>query len=76
MGIRCDACGRVYFIASSHVIKSSRTAQYMYLLSCMPPCDQLKEFRRDAMYPYRVRDVVFKRGYADEDEYELVQKAG
>jgi hypothetical protein len=44
----------------------------MYRLNCKSPCRQVREFRKEAMQPYRVSDDVFGRGYAEEGEYELV----
>jgi len=34
----------------------------------------MKEFRKEGMRPYRVADEVFRRGYASEGEYELVDE--
>jgi hypothetical protein len=46
----------------------------MYRLTCKPPCPETREFRKEGMHPYRVSDDVFRRGYAEEGEYELVQR--
>ena len=45
----------------------------MYRLTCQPQCHEVREFRKEGMHPYRVSDEVFRRGYAEEGEYELVQ---
>jgi len=47
VGIICERCGKVHFIATS---------------------------KRIEMLPYAVSDDVFSRGYAERNEYELVQK--
>ena len=46
----------------------------MYRLNCPPPCAEMQEFRKDGMRPHRVADEVFRRGYASEGEYELVDE--
>ena len=73
MGIMCDACGTVHFIASSPGIELSHTIEGMYKLTCKPPCSGAKHFRRDEMRPYRVSDDIFHAGYAEVGEYELVE---
>jgi hypothetical protein len=40
----------------------------MYALTCQF-CLETKEFRKEAMRPYRVSDEVFKTGYAKQSEY-------
>jgi hypothetical protein len=47
----------------------------MYLLTCRFPCSEVKDFRKDAMRPYRVSDEAFQRGYADQREYDLIPAA-
>jgi hypothetical protein len=73
MGIMCEACRRVHFIATSPGIQLSRTTEGIYKLVCKPPCPEVREFRKEGMCPYRVPDDVFRRGYADEGEYELIE---
>jgi hypothetical protein len=77
MGIMCDACRKVHFIATSPGIQLSRTTEGIYRLTCKPPCPEVREFsrefRKEGIRPYRVSDTVFKTGYAEEGEYELVQ---
>ncbi len=73
MGIMCDACKTVHFIATSPGIELSRTVQGTYKLACKPPCSVSKSFRKDEMRPYRAEDEVFQRGYAEVGEYELVE---
>ena len=72
MGILCEACHKVHFAATSSGIQLSRTHKGIYRLVCTPPCPEVKEFRKDGMRPYRVSDDVFKKGYAELDEYALV----
>ena len=76
VGIMCDACGRVHFIATSAGIEFSRTIEGMYQLRCKRPCSFKTQFRKDEMRPYRVSDAVFERGYAEQSEYEQVQGYG
>jgi hypothetical protein len=73
MGIMCDACRTVHFIATSPGIQLSRTTEGIYRLTCKPPCPEVREFRKEGMRPYRVSEDAFGRGYAREGEYELVQ---
>jgi hypothetical protein len=75
MGIMCDACRKVHFIATSPGIILSRTTPGMYVLTCRFPCPEMREFRKDTMRPYRVTEEVFKTGYAREGEYELIPAA-
>ena len=74
IGIMCDVCRMVHFIATSSTIKPSPMNKEMYRLVCAPPCSEVREFRKDSMRPYRVTDTVFKTGHAEDDEYELVLK--
>lgn len=74
MGIICERCRKVAFIATSSGIQVSRSGGGMYRLNCPPPCAEMKEFRKEGMRPYRVADEVFRRGYASEGEYELVDE--
>ena len=72
MGIMCGSCRRVYFIVPSPWIRPSPANLGMYRLTCRRPCPEAREFRKEAMLPYRVSDDVFNRGYAAEGEYQLV----
>jgi len=75
VGIMCERCRKIHFIATSSGIQLSRSGGAgggMYRLNCPPPCAEMKEFRKEGMRPYRVADEVFRRGYASEGEYELV----
>jgi hypothetical protein len=74
MGIMCEACGLVHFVASSPGITLSRNIEGIYRLACKAPCSEVKMFRKEAMHPYRVSEDVFKKGYAEAGEYEVLQK--
>jgi hypothetical protein len=73
MGIMCERCRKVHFVATSRGVKPSEFSAGMYRLKCSPPCSEGREFRKDSMRPYRISEDVFRRGWADEGEYELVQ---
>lgn len=75
IGIMCNICRKVHFVATSHRIKPSKLAAGMYRLACNPPCRMQREFRKENMRPYRVAENVFKTGYANESEYELVAQS-
>ena len=72
MGVMCEKCRTVHFIGSSTRIQLSHSGEGVYLLNCTAPSAEPKDFRKDSMRPYRVSDDVFRRGYAKEDEFELV----
>jgi len=71
MGVMCEKCHKVHFIATSRNIRPSAFVPGMYRLHCMPPCPEIKEFRKESMYPYRVSNQVFQTGCAEDGEYEL-----
>ena len=73
MGIMCEVCRKVHFIATSPGIRPSPVIPAMYLLTCRFPCPEKREFRKETMRPYRVSEDVFSRGYAEEGEYELIR---
>ena len=73
MGIMCDACRTVYLIATWRGIAPSERDKGIFEVACKPPCPEVKEFRTDAMRPYRVSEHTFGKGYAREGEYEFVQ---
>jgi len=73
MGIVCDSCRKVHFIATSRDIKPSTLVAEMYLLQCTPPCPQVQEFRKENMRPFYVAEDAFQSGYAMQGEYVLVQ---
>jgi hypothetical protein len=72
MGIMCERCRKVFFIATSPNIRPSPVTQGMYRLICKQ-CPEAREFRKEAMLLYRVSDDVYNRGYAHEPEYQLIE---
>ncbi len=73
MGIMCEACRTVHFIGTSPGVELVKTIGGPYTLACKPPCEAVRQFRRDEMRPYRVSDELFSTGYAEPGEYELVE---
>lgn len=74
MGIMCEGCRKVHFVGTSSAIQFSRSGTGAYRLNCPPPCATWREFRKDEVRPYRLADEVFRRGYAEEGEYEIVPR--
>ena len=74
MGIMCERCRKVHFIATSPNLRPSTANPGMYQLSCRFGCNETREFRKDTMRPYRVQDKVFQTGFAEEGEYEIVKQ--
>lgn len=70
MGIMCERCYTIHFIGISPGIKPTPTLE-MYALNCVF-CSGRREFRKDEMRPYRVRDDVFRLGFAQEIECEVI----
>jgi hypothetical protein len=70
MGIMCERCRKVHFIATSSAIQFSRSCGGIYRLNCPAPCSESREFRKEHTHPYRAADDVFQRGSATEGEYE------
>jgi hypothetical protein len=70
MGIMCERCRKVHFVGMSRGIKPIPTAG-MYALNCQF-CSETREFRKEMMHPYRVREDVFRTGFAQEGEYEVI----
>lgn len=73
MGIMCDACGTVHFIATSPGVELVKTMDGPYKLTCKSSCSAGKYFTKSDMRPYRVADELFNRGYAEPGEYEVVE---
>jgi hypothetical protein len=76
MGVICDRCRKVHFIATSPGIEFGPPGAATYRLCCKPPCDEARVFRKDEMRPYRVSDEAFRKGYAEEGEYEPLPGIG
>jgi hypothetical protein len=62
MGIMCDACRTVHFIATSPGIQLSRTTEGIYRLTCKPPCPEVREFRKEGMRPTVSQTPCSKQG--------------
>jgi len=73
VGISCERCGKVHFIATSKRIEFGQNDK-SYRLACMFPCGAIRYFQKEQMLPYAVSDDVFSRGYAERNEYEPMQK--
>ena len=74
MGIMCEACRRVHFIATSPAFNLVRRLKKFIFCAADLPAPKRDEFRKDGMHAYRVSEDVFKRGYANDSEHELVQR--
>lgn len=59
MGIMCQRCGNVHFIATSSAIQCGRQ-RGIYQLNCPSPCYGTREFGREDMSPYRVADALLE----------------
>ena len=70
VGIMCDTCRTVYLVATWRGITPSERDRGILTVACKPPCPDVREFRKEAMRPYRVTEDAFSRGYACEGEYE------
>jgi len=75
MGVMCETCRKVHFIATSPTIRPSTANPGMYRLTCRVGCDETREFRKDTMCPYRVKDKVFQTGFAEQGEYEVIRQS-
>lgn len=72
MGVTCERCGKVHLIGTSPIIEFSRSGQGVYRFNCPSPCGHAQEFQKHNLLACRVTDDVFRRGYADETEYDIV----
>jgi hypothetical protein len=72
MGMMCEACRKVHFIATSPGIRPSPVTPEMYFAYVQISLLRNSRIRKDALHPYRVTDEVFKRGYAEESECGLI----
>ncbi len=73
MGVMCEACRKVFFVATWHGISPSRRDAEAFEFACKPPCRAVQEFRKADLRPFRVSDEAFQKGYAEESEYEVVE---
>jgi hypothetical protein len=77
MGIMCENCGTVYFVASAPKNRIQFDSQVdAYRLICASPCKRIRLFQRTEIRAYSVGADVFHWGYAGRDEYEEVPLAG
>lgn len=72
MGISCEKCGRVYFIAhpdNARRIRFDDTEKLRpaYQLSCQ--CSAVHFFEKREMLPYSVTADCMERGYAERADY-------
>jgi hypothetical protein len=73
MGIMCENCGTVYFVASVSRDRIQFDSQVgAYRLACASPCKRTRLFQRTEIRAYQVTTNVFRLGYARRDEYEEV----
>jgi hypothetical protein len=77
MGIMCENCGTVYFVASAPKNRIQFDSQVdAYRLICASPCKRMRLFQRSEIRAYQVTTDVFRLGYARRDEYEEVPLGG
>lgn len=72
VGIACESCERIFFIAKTDRIEFlSGTSEYQ--LTCLPPCGVVRRFDSHRLAPFSVRTQHYIRGYANKGEYELIR---
>jgi hypothetical protein len=72
VGIVCESCERIYFIARTDRIEFlAETAEYQ--LVCPRPCGMMRRFDKERLAPFSVATQHYNRGYANKGEYELVR---
>jgi hypothetical protein len=77
MGIMCENCGTVYFIASASRDRIQFDSQVdAFRLNCASPCKKMRLFQRTEIRAYQVTTDAFRLGYARRDEYEEVPLSG
>jgi hypothetical protein len=77
MGIMCENCGTVYFIASASRDRIQFDSHVdAYRLNCASPCKKMRLFQRTEIRAYQVTTDAFRLGYARRDEYEEVPLSG
>jgi hypothetical protein len=73
MGIMCENCGTVYFVASVSSNRIRFDSQIgAYRLICASPCKKMRLFQRTEIRAYQVTTDAFRLGYARRDECEEV----
>ncbi len=73
VGIACQSCERVYFIARTDQIEFLAET-FEYQLFCPPPCGVTRLFDKKRMAPYSVSTYCYNRGYANPGEYQLLRR--
>jgi RNase P subunit RPR2 len=67
VGIACESCERVYFIARTDRIEFlTETGEYQ--LICPPPCGMTRRFDNQRLAPFAVRTQYYSRGYANKGD--------
>ncbi len=72
VGIACQSCERVYFIARTDQIEFLAET-FEYQLFCPPPCGVTRRFHKKRMGTYSVGTYCYNRGYANPGEYQLLR---
>jgi hypothetical protein len=77
MGILCENCGTVYFIASAPKNRIQFDPQVSaYRLACAAPCKRMRLFQRSDIRAYSVTTDALGSECARRDEYEEVPLSG
>ena len=77
MGIMCEDCGTVYFIASASKNRIQFDSRVdAYRLICASPCKRMRLFQKTEIRAYSVATDVFSSECAGRDEYEEVPLSG
>jgi hypothetical protein len=77
MGITCENCGTVYFVASASRDRIQFDSQVdAYRLICASPCKKMRLFQRTEIRAYQITTDVFRLGYARRGDYEEVPLGG
>jgi len=74
VGIQCESCGRVYFVANTDRIEFQPSE--FYQLTCTSPCNAVRTFLASDMKPYSVSTYSYQRGYAGAGEYQELRQTG
>ena len=70
MGIMCENCGTVFFVASASRDRIQFDSQVdAYRLICASPCKKMRLFQRTEIRAYQVTTDLFRLGYARRNEY-------
>jgi hypothetical protein len=74
VGIQCESCGKVFFVANTDRIEFQPSE--FYQLTCTPPCNAVRTFLASDMRPYSVSTYSYQRGFAGAGEYQEMRQAG